>query len=264
MTPTRRRLLGGAGALCALALGGCAWLMPRRPNRIPMDLLKPEGPCRGRAPALVVMLPGAYSLPAEFVDEGFTAALRRSGAGVDVVIADAHLGYFGDGSVLRRLREDVVLPARAAGYRQVWLVGISLGGYAALAYAMRHGDEVDGIVALAPYLGPRRLQQEIAAAGGPRAWRASAAPADPAAPASEDGLDRGLWAWLAGPPPPLPIYLGYGVDDRFADAHRVLAGLLPAERVDTAPGGHDWPAWRVLWQSWLARGLLPTGCAAPA
>ena len=58
------------------------------------------------------------------------------------------------------------------------------------------------------------------------------------------------------------MHLGYGRDDRFADAHRVFAGLLPAARVASTPGGHDWPAWSALWQDWLARGLLQPACAA--
>jgi pimeloyl-ACP methyl ester carboxylesterase len=231
-----------------------------------MDLLRPPGPCdaagEGRAPVLFVMLPGAYSRPPEFVDEGFVQALRQRGVAADVVIADSHLGYFGEKSVLERLRADVVLPARARGYRQVWLVGISLGGLAALGYAVRHGDEITGALVLAPYLGPRRLMLEISEAGGPRAWRTN-----PAA-RGQDELDREIWDWLAAPPPAAPpVWLGYGLDDRFADAHRVAAGLLPPGRVSTAPGGHDWPAWRALWAGWLdgalAAGRLPLGCGAP-
>ena len=122
-----------------------------------MDLLRKAGPCPGMAPVLVVMLPGAYSRPVEFVDEGFVDALRQGGMAADVVIADAHMGYVADRSIIRRVREDVVLPARQAGYRQVWLVGISLGGFAALGYAVQHGAEIDGVLALAPYLGSRRL-----------------------------------------------------------------------------------------------------------
>ena len=253
---------GAVGAAAATgSLAGCAWIMRSPPTRIPMDTLELPGPCAGHAPTLVVLLPGAYSRPAEFIDEGFVPALRQAGAAADAVVADAHLGYFTEGTALQRLRDDVVLPARAMGYRRIWLVGISLGGYAALAYAMRHGNEIDGVVALAPYLGPGPLVQEIVAAGGPRAWRSTAASA---ATDGKDGLDRSLWRWLSGPPPALPIYLGYGLDDRFVDAHRVLAGMMPADRVSTAPGGHDWPAWRALWQGWLARGLLPAHCTAPA
>ena len=143
-----------AAAIAASGLSGCS-LWPRA-TTIPMKTLSQPGPCRPRAAELLVMLPGAYSLPDEFVTEGFVDATRRQGVVADIVIADAHLGYFYDRSVLTRLREDVIAPARAQGYRRIWLVGISLGGFGALAYATRHSagadgaSGVDGVVALAP------------------------------------------------------------------------------------------------------------------
>ncbi len=259
--PRRRQLLGwwALGTLgLGLGLGGCNLLTP--PTHIPMDLLRPSGgPCAGRAPTLLVMLPGVRSRPDEFIDEGFVAAVRSRGLAADIVVADAHLGYYEDRSVLRRLRDDVVRPARAAGYRHIWLVGISLGGFGALGYGARMGDEIDGIVALAPYLGRRTLQQEINAAGGPLRW--SRTPHE----RLDDDLEREVWEWMAaGPPARLPVFLGYGREDRFAEAHRLLAGLLPPDRVDSVPGDHDWPAWRALWAHWLERELIGTTCAAAA
>lgn len=220
-----------------------------------MDSLRYAGPCPGRADTLVVMLPGAYSRPHEFVEAGFPQALREHAVNADTLIVDSHLGYYSDHSVLRRLRDEVVQPARAEGYRRIWLVGISLGGMGTLGYAMRHGTEIDGVLALAPYLGPRRVTQQVDNAGGPRAWRAAGLDADD--PEDSDELGRELWRSFAAPESVLPpVHLGYGLGDRFASAHRRFAELLPPHCVSTAPGGHDWPAWRALWQTWLGLGLL--------
>jgi pimeloyl-ACP methyl ester carboxylesterase len=258
MTVDRRTVLAAAAA--GWAASACGWL-PREAV-VPMPVLREAGPCRLRAPTLVVMLPGAGSLPIEFVQEGFVDALRRSGAAADCAIADSHLGYFRDRSVFDRLRTDVVGPARAQGYRQVWLVGISLGGFGALAYGLRHGADIDGIVALAPYLGERALLREIADAGGPQAWQRTAAPPEAPGPGGEDPA-RTLWRWLAAPPAGAPpVYLGFGSEDRLAVGHRLLAGALEPSRVTQVPGGHDWPPWRALWEQWLSRGLLPRDCAA--
>lgn len=233
-----------AVAALALATAGCA--LPG-PTRIPMDQLRFPG--RGRT--LVVFLPGAYSRAREFVDEGLVAALQARAPGAEAIVAEAHFGYYQEQSILRRLREDIVLPARARGVQQVWLAGISLGGFGALGYGARHGSEVTGIVALAPYLGRRTLLAQIAQAGGPRAWAATAPQR------TGDDLDADVWQWLAAPPAGAPpVWMGRGVDDRFADSHRVLAELLPPERRFEVPGGHDWPPWRALWQQWLARGLV--------
>lgn len=257
-------------------LAGCSLNMSP-PTRIPMDVLRPAGgPCEGPAqlpPVLLVMLPGAWSRPPEFIDEGFVAAVRSRGIAADIAIADAHLGYFNERSVLTRLREDVVQPARAQGYRQIWLVGISLGGFAALGYAARYENEVDGLVVLAPYLGRRQLLDEIDAAGGPMAWRSSAH----AAP-TDDEPERMVWEWLTARAAAsatsatsatratvrLPVFLGHGDADRFVAAHRLLADVLPAGRSDVVPGGHDWTPWRALWDHWLDRGLLPTDCSSGA
>ncbi len=223
-----------------------------------MLTLNLPGPCRGAPPPLVVLLPGAYSRPREFVDEGSVAALRRHGIAADVQVADAHLRYYEDKTIVERLRQDIVGPARARGVPQVWLVGISLGGFGALGYAARHGDEIAGVLALAPYLGRRSVLQEIEAAGGPVAWRRANAPPE------GDDLEREIWRWAAGAPAAPPVWLGFGRDDRFADANRLFGSLLPPERRFDTEGGHDWPPWRALWERWLDEGRLGRDCAAAA
>ena len=253
--PLCRLLLCLGGLVLSATLVGCA---QNRPTPIPMIQLKDLSGCVVQASALVVLLPGAYSKPEEFVQEGFVAALRQRGVAADVTVVDAHLGYFTDGTVLQRLRDDVVLPARAAGYRSVWLVGISLGGFAALGYAARHGSDIDGVLAIAPYPGTAALQREIVNAGGPQAWRQAANLAQP-------DLERDIWRWLSGDMSGRqpPIYLGYGRDDRFAKGLELMASTVPAGHTSTVPGGHDWAPWRALWNGWLERGLLSAGCIKP-
>lgn len=208
------------------------------------------------APTLLVMLPGAYSEPQEFVAEGFVSSLRQQRVAADVVIVGSRIEHYVEGQVLERLQSEVIGPARARGVRAVWLLGISLGGLFALAYAARHPGQVTGVLTLAPYLGRRTLLTEIERAGGPGVWAASrhALP--------DDLLEHEAWAWIArGQAAPL-LHLGYGRDDRFADAHRLLAEQLPAEHSFTVAGGHDWPVWRTLWQQWLSRGLIAARSAA--
>ncbi len=225
-----------------------------------MDTYFEPSACAARADTLVVFLPGAYSRPDEFVREGFIDALRRRRIAADAMLVDAHLGYYDSRTIVERLDADVIAPARARGYHAVWLVGISIGGLGALVHeAMRPGG-VAGIVLLAPYLGQRLLATDIAIAGGLRAWKAPAGPL----PSPEQEEDVRLWRWLqAYGASPLPagrpaLYLGYGLDDRFAFSHRLLAAALPPERVFTTEGGHDWPAWRRLWQQALDVLPLPT------
>ena len=175
------------------------------------------------------------------------AAAFRHPPPADLLVVDAHFGYYARGTVLKRLHEDIVLPARAHGYTTRWLVGISMGGLGALLYAREYPGDIDGLMLLAPYLGEARLITEIKAAGGVKSWSRADRHA-------ADVLDQ-LWCWLQGydvNSTQFPtIYLGFGDADPFASANRLLAELLPANHVFVTAGGHDWPTWQRLWEAFL-------------
>jgi len=202
-----------------------------------------------RARRLLVMLPGAGMKAQEFVEHGFVAALRARAIPVDVVIADAHADLYLDGSILERLRADVILPAMGRGYDALWMLGISLGGMGALGYAREHPRQIEGILLLAPFLGVPGMIAEVRRAGGLAHWQPGSVAGD---------RERAVLAWLRepGPGPPL-LFLGYGRGDRFAAGHALLAERLPAARVVTEKGGHDWETWAKLWQQILDRQPFP-------
>ena len=237
----------------ALMLEGCGIF---RPVKATLDTRIEVSSCNARTDTLLVFLPGAGSDPQEFVQEGFVREVQDRRIAADVMLVDAHMGYYNNRTIVDRLDADVFKPARAAGYRNIWLVGISIGGFGALLNEELMPGQVAGIVLLAPFLGRRELSTDIYLEGGLRAWRA------PVGPLPLDEMETRLWRLLqtngaasqpaAGRP---PLYLGYGLGDRFAFSHRLLAAALPRERVFTTPGGHDWPEWRRLWQQ--ALGVLP-------
>lgn len=197
---------------------------------------------------LFVLLPGIGDSAEEFEDRGFVDLVRTRNWAVDLVLVDAHYGYYADRTVLDQLRQDVFLPARTMGYRHIWLGGISLGGFGALLYASRYGEDLAGVVALAPFLGTQTIVQEIAMAGGLARWTADITTADEVAT---------LWRWLQarrGSALPSPqVFLAFGEQDVFVEAHRLLATSLPRTHVITAPGGHRWPVWQRLWEEFLRR-----------
>lgn len=198
--------------------------------------------------------------PSELQARGFVAAVRRRGFDVDMLLVDTHLGYWQARTVFEVLREDVVAPARARGVQQIWLAGISLGGYGALLYDARYPGEIAGVVTLAPYLGSDEVVNEVARAGGLRGWTPPTLAPFAGAPPAEVA-DQHLWRWLkhntlAGTPgsphgPRLPLFLSFGDSDRFVEAHRLVAEVLPAGQVAVASGGHDWPAWQAGWNRLL-------------
>jgi pimeloyl-ACP methyl ester carboxylesterase len=216
--------------------------------------------CDAISPTLAVLLPGAYDTPEDFQRHGFIAAVRERALAVDMVLADMNLQCITGGTALPSLQTTIIEPARAAGYPNIILVGISIGGFMAAMHADRYPGAVNGLCMIAPYLGNRIITGEIAAAGGILGW-------SPGGLAADDH-ERRAWRWLkSSTAGATTVHLGYGSGDRFAAAHGMLAGVLPPERVQVVPGGHDWPTWRAIWDRCLDRGFLTRrtqdGCRNP-
>lgn len=198
---------------------------------------------------LVVFLPGIDDLAEDFEHRGFIDDMRRREVHADAVAIDAHYGYYAQRAFLDRMTDDVITLAHAAGYRHIWLAGISLGGFGAASYAARHPSRITGLILLAPYLGTRILIKEIVQAGGIKNW-------EPGHVGDTD-YPRILWRWFkkqgGGDQSEIPIYLGYGSGDRFATANDMLATALPQEHVLSIPGGHNWHTWKKIWKTLLSR-----------
>jgi pimeloyl-ACP methyl ester carboxylesterase len=201
------------------------------------------------APALVIMLPGALQQPEDFVRSGFVEAVRQRALAIDLSLVDLGLRYITDttdGTALQRIHDGVVQTAHGGNYREIWLAGISIGGFLAMAYTDRFVGRVDGLCLLAPYPGDRMLTGEIMAAGGIAHWQDT----------ESDDAERRVWQWLktcrAQAQAP-EIHLGYGRDDRFASGQHLMAEAIGADRVNTIAGGHDWPVWQQLWINFLDR-----------
>ncbi len=228
------------GGWSLLALTGCSLFLRATPTPIPTRA-SPVA-VTGRTSTLVVFLPGRGDTLGAFEREGVMATLRAAGVQADTVEVDAHLGYYLKKTVVEQLRDEVLLPARQQGYRRIVLVGVSLGGLGSLLTERDHPGSVDAIVLLAPYLGKKeKLFDGIAAAGGPAAW---ARGRDPRA----GSVEEQLWTFLGTKTSALPpTWLLSGTEDSYARGHRLFAMLLPADRVTTIAGGHDWATWRALW-----------------
>jgi pimeloyl-ACP methyl ester carboxylesterase len=192
----------------------------------------------------MVWLPGAFHAPADFVQAGFDAAVARRGIELDLQFVDLALDHLGDRSVIERLARDFARPAREAGCGSIWLGGISLGGSLALDYAATDAGPWDGLCLLAPYLGNRLLIGEIARAGSLTAWQPG--------PLADSDEERRIWRFIqARGAGRLPLFLGYGREDRFAQGLDLMAQALPQAAVQVMEGGHDWSTWSRLWERFL-------------
>jgi enterochelin esterase-like enzyme len=252
------------GALI-FALSACTALSGRafEPMNQTMQRVDQRSQTDRIAKALVILLPGAYDKPQDFIDQGFVSAFKAKQFDADITLIDAHIGYYTNQQIVQRLLNEVILPAKQQGYQQIWLAGISLGGYGSLLYSMRGAQAIDGIFIMAPFMGSRHLPAQIAKAGGLNEWT----PLPGAASVPLD-IDDELWAWLkaysqqiSAGQSMVPIYIGYGEDDRFVASNRLLAAQLPSRQVMTVAGGHTWGPWLALWRLFLDRAPLPLGAA---
>ena len=216
---------------------------------MPVTWDQPLGP--EAADGVVVLLPGLGDLPEDLVTRGMFDAVRRYLPTMDIVRPDAHYGYYRERSILDRLHEDVFEPARAMGYRQVWVLGVSMGGLGATVYGSTFQGSIDGIVMFAPFLGEGQVTESVRDAESLSAWD----PREVEVEGDFDGLLIQLWGWLqqqTGPAASCALYLGYGDRDGPGTVDEQLAKALPADHVVVRPGGHTWTVWMP-----IAHELLP-------
>lgn len=198
----------------------------------------------GSNQVLVIVLPGRGDDLAQLRRSGIAAAIQQAWPEADVLLTEVSLPYYAQGRMPERFHEEIVLPARQRGYRQVWLAGASIGGTGVLLYDRRYPGEMDGLVLLAPFLGDRVLLKDIAAAGGLTTWEPGPTPSV----VTTNNYQRELWRYLKGwnearQARGQSAWLVYGDQDPLRAALPALKPLFPTDHVLIRPGGHAWAVW---------------------
>ena len=230
---------------------------------VPIETIRYNYSGEKKARMLLVFLPGRGDSLKTFERNGIVEAVRERGLPADIIAVDAHLGYYINGSFFPRMKEDVIEPAKAKTYEQIWMIGDSLGGFGSLSYAREYPDDITGVVLFGPFLGEEPLIREIKKAGFER-WQPGTIVKN-----SQGGQERMNWIWLidqvrlktgehgANKHDRVPaVYLGYGRDDRFVSGHDLLASLLQPEHVISIEGEHDWSTWKKLWIMFLDKNIF--------
>jgi len=237
----KRLITHGLVILMATLLFGCSTNAPLRTLYYQAD-----NPTRGKN--MIIFLRGRGGSHEDFADEGFVEAVRERLMPVDMAAPNAHFGYYMGETLIPRLKEDVIEPARRDGYEHFWLVGVSMGGLGALLYAREHPDDVAGVYVISPFLGWPSILNEINETGGLMNW-------DPGPYDADKDWQRMFWHWLqqgAAGSRELPLlYLGYGTEDPYLTGQALLATILPADRVFAIPGNHTAKTMRELWLIFL-------------
>ncbi len=252
------RLFKGLGlAASALLLGGC-YLMQSAGEPMPAERFNGASDATG----LIVMLPGFADGPQDYLDYGFIEAVREANPAFDVIAANAHFGYYRDYSVIERLHADIIGPA-SQDYSEIWLVGISMGGFGAAAYSMTYPGMVDGMILLAPYMGSPNVVNEVMSNGELASWQG------PDLASIADKKERRfyeLWQfyreYALSPERKPSLFLGFGDADRLRGPGAYVAGVLPSERSHVLPGGHKWVVWQPLFTELVNRAIGAAELAA--
>ena len=207
-----------------------------RDTRRPMEAVEVRMDPDVRRSCLLVFMPGMLNLPDAYVEHGFVADAVRASRRCDIVLADAHFGYYRDRTLARQVGQDILLVADERGYTDIWLVGSSLGGMGAVMVAREHPERIAGIVLFGPFFGDDALIRSIEDAGGLDGWDGG----EGNGPSVFDPEPTALWSWLRGyathPDRMPPLYVGVGADDGMRSGVDLLASHLPETHLGLAPG----------------------------
>lgn len=229
---------------CLLAFGvnGCAFH-----TNEPFEILTYEKDRTLKQKNLFVFLRGIGGSYIDFDEYGFVDAVKESDAAFDIVIPDAHFGYYAGRTLIPRLQEDIIEPAKQQGYEEIWLVGVSMGGLGSMLYCREHSDSIDGIYLIAPFLGYKAIINEITSAGQVKDWQPGKI--------DTDDWQRSFWSWLKEMGEsgfPVPVYLAAGADDPYHKSHTLFTELLPNKnQVYFIEGKHDYQTFTALWDRFL-------------
>jgi hypothetical protein len=206
-----------------------------------------------KAQRLVVVLPGRGDDLDGLRRSGIAQAVQSAWPDADVMLTGLALGFYFEGVAERRLHDEVIEPARRRGYRQIWLVGASLGGMGSIMYDRAYPGQVTGMVLLAPYLGEAPVLSRIAAAGGVAKWQPPPKPGAVTPDNFQDELWRHVQGWSREPAPARNVWLAYGKADRFSTSMPLLSAVLQPNQVLVREGGHDWDVWSPVTREVLTR-----------
>lgn len=213
-----------------------------------------------RQKTVAIFLPGRGGSMMDLEQERILDIIRKSKIPVDIISVDAGLRVYITRTLLQHLETDVMPMVREGNYRNIWLIGNSMGGLGSLLYARENERNIKVIILIGPFLGDEPIVEEIQQAGGLLRWT----PKD----TLSENYQRDIWIYLkacaqdrTGIYPHL--FLLAGKDDRFHKSHKLLAEALKDKHVFWAEGGHDWSAWRDAFSAFLKQAPIDDIFAIP-
>lgn len=226
-------------AACMVVLAGCVTIGDARR---PIGTILVPATQTASERTLLVVLPGFGNDAEDMQARGLAEAVHAAWPEADVMLTSATFAYYRARNIVERLQRDIIEPARAQGYRHIWLAGASIGAMGVVFYEYQHPGELAGLVLLAPWLGGRDVHDDIRSAGGIASWE----PGERPVAIDDANFERELWrvvhGWSADVEQAGRVWLICGAEDRLIGTSRLMAPALPdAHYVELPEGAHDWP-----------------------
>lgn len=215
----------------------------------------------GKNDSLIILLPGVYDTAETFKDEQFFTIARKAGIKADMVAANIHLWHLVQEMMIERIEKDIFRQIKNKGYKNIWFVGISLGGLNSLLFYQKYTREVCGVVVVSPYIADKGLIKELKQAGGIKNWQ-------PDVIENKKTIEKRLlllWVWLQQQDIKNnlnQVFLGYGKQDRYIESIKLFENILDKKNVIKVEGEHDWDTGQKIWQKQLSS-RLKTGLLQP-
>ena len=120
--------------------------------------------------SVIIFLPGLLDTAKTFKDEQFFSAARKVGVKADMVAASINIRHLIEKVMVERIEKDIFRHLKNEGYKNIWLVGMSLGGLNTLLFYQKYAKDICGVVAVAPYIADEGLTKELQQAGSLNKW----------------------------------------------------------------------------------------------
>lgn len=203
-----------------------------------------------KSTSLIIFLPGLIDNAETFKNEQFFSIARNAGIKADMVSASIHIGHLIKDKMIKRLEVDVYNEAKNNGYKNIWLVGVSIGGLNSLLFYQKYMHEICGVVTVSPYVADTALREDLQQAGSVKNWK----------PKPTENMKifnqklQSLWVWFQkqyAKNSLTNIYLGYGKQDKYAKEIKLLENILDKNNVTLTNGKHNWVSGQKIWQQQL-------------
>jgi len=189
-----------------------------------------------RADNLLILLPGMGDSTEHYDKHRFPQTLQQLHSNWDVLVLDAHFGYYRDRVLIDAVKQDILPIIDRKTYKKIVVGGISMGGYGAMLLQYALAERVDGVILIAAYLGEKDLLEQATQQPISK-WQATA---------NQDREQQALAYWYRQNKS--KSLLAFGTADQFAKNMTWLGEETQEGNKYQREGGHKWTTWKLLWQ----------------